>query len=148
MPVRCPCGNENPDESVFCNKCGKELQRREGPRTCSRCGSANPSHVVYCGGCGADLEAGFAKSIPSEKLQATVPGEAYFVHQRQSALLGSTSSSMTKPQYWFWTIVGVIAALVGAVVLAIYAHPLAAAVYLLFLLGVIYASWRSVRENA
>jgi hypothetical protein len=51
--MKCPeCQFENPDESVFCGKCGLPLEIEV---VCPNCGSKAPSDFKFCNKCGHDL---------------------------------------------------------------------------------------------
>jgi class 3 adenylate cyclase len=49
----CPsCGQDNPDDSIFCGDCGASLAAEQ---SCPSCGKANPSDLKFCRACGARL---------------------------------------------------------------------------------------------
>lgn len=51
--MNCPfCGTANPDDSVFCKKCGR---RMSGSVTCPACGATSPADGDFCTHCGARL---------------------------------------------------------------------------------------------
>ena len=51
--MNCPfCGTANPDDSVFCKKCGR---RMSGSVTCPACGATSPADGDFCTRCGARL---------------------------------------------------------------------------------------------
>ena len=60
----CPnCGNENPSDAHFCNKCSAalpdlppRLQNAERGRTCPACGAAASGSALFCTACGAKLD--------------------------------------------------------------------------------------------
>lgn len=53
--MNCPfCGTANPDDSVFCKKCGR---RMSGSVTCPACGATSPADGDFCTRCGARLNA-------------------------------------------------------------------------------------------
>ena len=46
--MKCPkCQHDNPDDAVFCNKCGSKLEV-----VCSACGKTNPPGSSFCNKCG------------------------------------------------------------------------------------------------
>lgn len=47
------CGQENPDESTFCQSCGKRL---DGKKVCPVCGAKIDEEAKFCGVCGANFE--------------------------------------------------------------------------------------------
>lgn len=54
------CGNNNPEGSDFCNKCGKKLHVAPQPlrptrRICPSCGASNPDYASFCLNCVKDL---------------------------------------------------------------------------------------------
>lgn len=59
MVAKCvDCGRENPDGSMFCDRCGKMLPPRKESLSdvpCPACGSPNPESAALCAGCGRDL---------------------------------------------------------------------------------------------
>lgn len=66
--MNCPqCNSENPDESLFCNKCGAKLKSQDF-FNCPHCGSENPNGAKYCNKCGLSLE----KPIPQESRKKSV----------------------------------------------------------------------------
>ena len=49
--MKCPaCHHNNPNEAVFCMKCGKKLQKG-----CIHCGAELPENALYCIKCGKKL---------------------------------------------------------------------------------------------
>ena len=49
--MKCPnCQHENPEDSIFCNECGKKLEL-----VCPECGKANQPGSKFCNKCGQDL---------------------------------------------------------------------------------------------
>ena len=49
--MKCPkCHIENPDDAMFCNGCGQNLEL-----ACPECGKVNPPASSFCNGCGHDL---------------------------------------------------------------------------------------------
>lgn len=60
MKIKCQyCGAENPDNSKFCNKCGKPIPEKEQEkksRFCGQCGAENLAEAKFCKACGAELE--------------------------------------------------------------------------------------------
>lgn len=94
MPLRCPCGSDNPDESVYCNKCGMRLlSSSQAQKTCSVCQHENPPHVEYCGYCGSVLAGQSAKSVTSgDPLPSLMRPDTYTVgwYPLSSGLLYST----------------------------------------------------------
>ena len=51
--MNCPfCGTANPDDSVFCKKCGR---RMSGSVTCPACRATSPADGDFCTHCGARL---------------------------------------------------------------------------------------------
>jgi class 3 adenylate cyclase/tetratricopeptide (TPR) repeat protein/ribosomal protein L40E len=51
--VRCAkCHHDNPDDAVFCMKCGTRVESG-----CSSCGATNPAGANFCGKCGTALGA-------------------------------------------------------------------------------------------
>ena len=49
--MKCPaCHNNNPNEAVFCMKCGKNL-----PKECIHCGAELPENALFCIKCGKKL---------------------------------------------------------------------------------------------
>ncbi|RLC71273.1 MAG: hypothetical protein DRI52_05465 [Chloroflexi bacterium] len=49
--MRCPnCSHENPDEALFCMRCGTRLQK-----VCPECGTQLPPDALFCMRCGAKL---------------------------------------------------------------------------------------------
>ena len=64
--MNCPfCGTANPDDSVFCKKCGR---RMSGTVTCPACGAASPADGDFCTHCGARLNA--PAPVPAEERPA------------------------------------------------------------------------------
>lgn len=60
MTVKCQgCGRENPDDSSFCNACGKAIKtpldvrvsEAEGTKACPYCGASNPAVASFCQNC-------------------------------------------------------------------------------------------------
>lgn len=60
MTVKCQgCGRENPDDSSFCNACGKAIKtpldvrvsEAEGTKACPHCGASNPAVASFCQNC-------------------------------------------------------------------------------------------------
>ncbi|MBW1768606.1 MAG: AAA family ATPase, partial [Deltaproteobacteria bacterium] len=61
--MKCPkCQHENPDDAIFCNKCGNKLEL-----ACSKCGKTNPPGSKFCNKCGENLSLP-AKEIPHKDL--------------------------------------------------------------------------------
>ena len=53
---QCPfCSYDNPDDSKFCNSCGKEIPILNASINCPNCDRINPSNVEFCSGCGQFL---------------------------------------------------------------------------------------------
>ena len=48
------CGTENPDNAVFCKKCGRRL---DGMGMCAACGKLTPADGEFCINCGANRNA-------------------------------------------------------------------------------------------
>lgn len=46
------CSTENPEEAVFCQKCGNRL---DGKKPCSACGALNNEEANYCIACGKKI---------------------------------------------------------------------------------------------
>lgn len=144
MPLRCPCGNDNPDESVYCNECGRSLLTPEGPVKCSRCGHVNPEHVAYCGRCGMDLYDGQARAVRSGDFIPSQSPDAYLVHE---GLAGG--SWVTKPGFWIVAALMAIYTLMIALELIVFeGHLLCGSIYVLFVVAILYLYWRSGREGA
>lgn len=70
---KCPfCSNDNPDNSEFCNSCGKVIS--QAPRSaalvrCPKCGNTNPYGTRYCGICRQPLTQEAADQLAREKNQ-------------------------------------------------------------------------------
>ena len=43
------CNTENPENSVYCNLCGKRL---DGNKLCRKCEKLIPENAVFCNYCG------------------------------------------------------------------------------------------------
>lgn len=69
--MKCPnCGNEIPDGSNVCPKCGKYFLRIKPKAVCSNCGAEVPDGAEICPGCGKRVrqaEKGEKKAAPSPK---------------------------------------------------------------------------------
>jgi ribosomal protein L40E len=49
--MKCPnCQADNPQEALFCMKCGAKLERK-----CSHCGAEFPEDAIFCMKCGNKL---------------------------------------------------------------------------------------------
>ena len=48
------CGADNPEDSIFCSKCGNRL---DGKCYCKQCGKINSDDNKFCTYCGAELHA-------------------------------------------------------------------------------------------
>ena len=49
--MKCPaCHHKNPNEAIFCMKCGKKLQRK-----CIHCSAELPENALFCMKCGTKL---------------------------------------------------------------------------------------------
>lgn len=58
--MRCEnCGNESPEGSRFCIKCGKEFKQpvREEPPSCPHCGTEVAPGALFCPSCGKSIGA-------------------------------------------------------------------------------------------
>ncbi|MHB8111102.1 MAG: DUF4234 domain-containing protein [Syntrophorhabdaceae bacterium] len=57
--MRCEnCGNESPEGSRFCIKCGKEFKEpAQEPATCPHCGAEVASGTIFCPACGKSIVA-------------------------------------------------------------------------------------------
>lgn len=148
MPLKCPCGEENPEESAYCNKCGGELRLRpEGPRTCPRCLHMNPQHVAYCGKCGADLDREYAKSVTSEEyLPSLVPPDAYIVGRTPQGSSGALYS--TRSQFTTSLIIAVPFVILLSLFFIIYESLLGGIAWLASIVVVFYISWQLGRGRA
>jgi hypothetical protein len=57
VSMRCEnCGNESPEESKFCVKCGKEFKASE-PAQCPHCGAGIAQGALFCASCGKSIAA-------------------------------------------------------------------------------------------
>lgn len=57
VPMRCEnCGNESPEGSKFCIKCGKEFQASETAQ-CPHCGADIAPGTLFCPSCGKSIGA-------------------------------------------------------------------------------------------
>ena len=55
--MRCEnCGNESPEGSKFCIKCGKEFKAPE-PAACPHCGAEIAPGTLFCPSCGKSIAA-------------------------------------------------------------------------------------------
>jgi len=62
----CPyCKFKNPENSIFCVKCGKKLEKKENIK-CNTCGTVNPKTAKFCIKCGNDLT---IKETPNKEKQ-------------------------------------------------------------------------------
>lgn len=148
MPLKCPCGEENPEGAAYCNKCGRELRfRPEGPATCPSCMHLNPQHIAYCGNCGADLDREYAKSVTSEEyLPSLVPSDAYIVGHSPPGASGVLHA--TRSQFITNLIITIPFAILLFFCFVVYESLLGATVWLASALVLYYASWRLGRERA
>ena len=48
--IKCKCGYENTDGSLFCSACGQKLEKE-----CHECGQKLPASSKFCSNCGANL---------------------------------------------------------------------------------------------
>ena len=78
--MRCEnCGNESPEGSKFCIKCGKEF-KSSGPARCPHCGAEIMEGSMFCPSCGRSMAApegetgGGAKYEPMPPMSEPQPG--------------------------------------------------------------------------
>lgn len=149
MPLRCPCGNENPDESTYCNKCGTKLQLKpRGPRTCSTCHHENAAHVAYCGKCGEDLDRGYAKITHSgEYLPSLVPDDAYVAGTSIPSLYSGRLYS-TKQQFTMGLIISIPFYILLALLFFLEGGWLLSLIWCVFGAALLYFGWRVGRKRA
>lgn len=71
--MRCEnCGNENPEGSKFCIKCGKELGG-SAPATCPGCGAEIASGALFCASCGKSVGAPYGEVSQGRTYEALPP---------------------------------------------------------------------------
>jgi hypothetical protein len=149
MPIQCPCGHVNADESSFCSGCGKKLVFREGPAVCPKCGYHNADSGVYCAECGEDLERGYAKHTPSDEIEEPSFGDAYVKYGNPDSLFfwGGTYM-MTKTQYMVRAVIYLTMILVFAVAFAMNGLPWLGLLLFLVGIGSVALWWRIGRSGA
>ncbi len=64
--MKCPyCGEQHPDQAIFCPKTGKTLYQ---PEVCRNCGASLPSEVSFCPVCGTSID---VEADPANKNKIT-----------------------------------------------------------------------------
>lgn len=67
--MKCPyCGDQHPDQAVFCPKTGKTINQHE---VCRNCGASLPPDVSFCPVCGASITASPYKNRLLQALKET-----------------------------------------------------------------------------
>jgi class 3 adenylate cyclase/ribosomal protein L40E len=67
--MECPmCHHNNPQDALFCMKCGRKLQRE-----CSACGAEFPEDALFCMKCGKKLD---PENAPTDDSQQTIVPDA------------------------------------------------------------------------
>jgi len=108
--MRChKCGCENPDDAIFCTRCGRKLEETS-EKICPNCGAKNLSDSVFCSECGNMLE--YKKEehveqviVPKERMSTfaivclivAILGAAFtlFAYGEVVALIGLTISAIS-----------------------------------------------------
>ncbi|HOW54154.1 MAG TPA: DUF4234 domain-containing protein [Syntrophorhabdaceae bacterium] len=58
------CGHDNPEESRFCMKCGKEMaETGTGGAKCTHCGAENIEGALFCVACGKSIGAPYSGDV-------------------------------------------------------------------------------------
>src|SRR5438309_32013 len=73
------CSYDNPEDALFCMKCGTKVENR-----CSSCNTVNPADANFCRKCGGALEAGVPVSSRSPRAALESP-RVEVTHERQTA---------------------------------------------------------------
>lgn len=142
MPLKCSCGNDNPDGAIYCNLCGGRLSQQDGTMTGFRCNHVNPDHKEYCGRCGADLDRRNAGSVLSGDLPSPVHDDVYVKWgspDDHSFWMGTVT--LTKSQYMLRLALGIIATLLVFPVALKLGGLACGTLFLLLMFGTIYFFW-------
>ncbi|MDD3846303.1 MAG: zinc-ribbon domain-containing protein [Syntrophorhabdaceae bacterium] len=101
--MRCGnCGNENPEGSHFCIKCGKELGAAEpGIVTCPHCGVQIASGALFCSACGKSIGAPYGDVSQGRTFDSPLP-EPDTGSFSSNIALDIILSVITCGIYWFF----------------------------------------------
>jgi ribosomal protein L40E len=87
--MKCPkCQADNPQEALFCMKCGAKLERK-----CSHCGAEFPEDAIFCMKCGNKLVSQAGPIIDGSQAEITPEAERRQLTVMFCDLVGSTSLS-------------------------------------------------------
>jgi len=97
--MKCPqCGNDNPEDALFCGLCGTSVIRGATLK-CPQCGNDNPEDALFCGLCGASLGAYLASSSTPQGMvsfpEAIRLGFQHYFDFR---------SRSTRAEFWWWAL--------------------------------------------
>ncbi len=106
------CGCENEDDALFCERCGKPIEKLQQGRSffCPECGTENDADALFCEGCGmkfrddAAVERTKGKKSKAPVIAAVilvlviacVGGGAFFIHMKSESGRSDTAKEDVK----------------------------------------------------